>query len=140
VRNYFQSHLQIAVVTGCEFARAEGREDEPLAALAWDLARIRSRLAGGDVTLLGLESLYRDCCELDAELKFLQPVPGSTVAQGKALRAFTREIQETRREIQAQIEEGEIDINVSKSRKMSAARAHKSLKPSKQKAGTAKRK
>lgn len=103
----FANGSLIPAITGCEVARAEGREKKSLDVLSWELGRIGSLLAGGDFTLSGLESLYQDSIDLQAEVKLEQGVPGSTTAERKALQACKKEIQEMMQKVTAEIESEE---------------------------------
>lgn len=120
-------------MTGCEVARAEGREKESLDVLHWDVRRIQSLVAGGDLHLSGLESIRQDARDLLAEVDFLQPVPGSTVMEQNALKALKKEIQKTIRKIEAEmkkVKKGLREVNMPE-RKRKSTVSQKSSKRSK---------
>ena len=120
-------------MTGCEVARAEGREKESLDVLRWDVRRIQSLVAGGDFHLSGLESIRQDACDLLAEVNFLQPVPGSTVMEQNALKALKKEIQKTIRKIEAEIKKAKKGLREANTpeRKRKSTVSQKSSKRSK---------
>lgn len=95
------------------------------------------------MALSGLESLYRDGRDVEAEVKFLRGVPGETVEERKALQAHRKEIQETIQKIKAEIEEAKRElrgVNVPESGKKSKVfHLRKTLKDSKQKLKIVKR-
>jgi hypothetical protein len=95
----FSFSLTFAVITGFHYARAEGRKKESLRVLSWDIERIRFHLAQNDATLSGLEALHQDCVDLDAEVKLVQAVPGSTVAEKQTLQSYKERIRKTIQEI-----------------------------------------
>jgi len=111
-------------VTGCEVARAEGREKASLNVLSWDVRRIQSLVAGGDLHLSGLESIHRDGCDLLAEATFLEPVASSTITDRQTLKSCKKEIQKTIKRIEAEIKKAkkaQRQVNVPRRKRMSTA-------------------
>jgi hypothetical protein len=88
-------------VTGFEFARAQGREENSLDVLDWNIERIQSLSASDYHDLSGLDSLLHD---LEPEVKFLQTIPGGTADEGKAIKVRRKKITRMIRELKDKIE------------------------------------
>ena len=106
--------VNIVVVTGFEFGRAEGREKNSLDVLDWDIERIQSQFTSDDKSLSGLESLLRELHDLESELKFLQGVPGETPEERKAIQARRKKITQMIRKLKDKIEKTKYKIEEEK--------------------------